>query len=271
MRPRPPFGKPAAGPPAPGAPPARPAPFAKPAAEAPERPTEPAERAREVVSKEKRIRDGASEIEKKIFEVVSKAHEDVKGIETAVYQSLDELGDFVETITRDVTSRISDKEKSGALSSMAYGMLETEYKKILSENIKRVQQHFCTSLREFIRKLDELLTSGFDELMRVRRSRPTVKTTKKKRTREEPKKEEEKIEEPKEEEKEKAKEATIEELVEEKEEPKEEEKKEKPKEEEKKEELKEEEKKEEPKEEEKKPVKPKSPPLPKFRGKPKPK
>ena len=257
MRPRPPFGKPAAGPPAPGAPPARPAPFAKPAAEAPERAAEPAERAREVVSKEKRIRDGASEIEKKIFEVVSKAHEDVKGIETAVYQSLDELGDFVETITRDVTSRISDKEKSGALSSMAYGMLETEYKKILSENIKRVQQHFCTSLREFIRKLDELLTSGFDELMRVRRSRPAVKTTKRKRAREEPKKEEK----PKEEEKEEAKEATIEELVEEKEEQKEE----------KKEEPKEEEKKEEPKEEEKKPVKPKSPPLPKFRGKPKPK
>ncbi len=139
---------PTAGPPKPSA-------AAKPT---PEKPIPGAEEEKKVEKKR--------EIKSPILDNIENLKEDIKTHVTAIYNSLDELMDVSSEVTKEIVDRAKAKHEKKELNDIAYKLIEKEYRRMVDDNIDRVLEHMSTGMKEIVRKIDDKVTKGFDELLK---------------------------------------------------------------------------------------------------------
>ena len=106
------------------------------------------------------------EVESPILDNIANLKEAIKTHVTAIYNTLDELTDISSGVTKEIIDRAQSKRDSGQLNEIAYKLIEKEYTRMVDDNIDRILEHLSTGMKEIVRKIDDKITKGFDDLLK---------------------------------------------------------------------------------------------------------
>ena len=112
-------------------------------------------------------RNNCTEREKTVFDKVNSFLADIKNLETAFYQSINEFVELISEIGRAVVDRVEKKRQSGTLEESAYSIFDKDYERIFMSNLTQTLEHFTYGLKELSRKSTENMTNLFQKELKV--------------------------------------------------------------------------------------------------------
>jgi len=101
--------------------------------------------------------------EKDVFGKLNSFLGDMKYLETAFYQSINEFVELISEIGHTVVDRVEKKRKSGTLDDSAYTIFDKDYERIFTSNLVQTLEHFTYGLKELSRKSTENMNRLFQK------------------------------------------------------------------------------------------------------------
>lgn len=112
-------------------------------------------------------RPNCTEREKTVFETLDNFMVNIKHLETAFYQGINEFVELIAEIGHAVVDRVEKKRSAGTLDDSAYSIFDKDYERIFMSNLVNTLEHFTYGLKELSRKSSENMNNLFQKELKT--------------------------------------------------------------------------------------------------------